>query len=79
VTDYELALEEAVAWMDEPGVVAVGEGEEDGRPTVDVWVKPAEVVRRFPVELHGVPVRVRDSGGDVIATAPPDEPGDPPR
>jgi hypothetical protein len=71
VTDYELALEEAVAWIDEAGVVAVGQGDEGGRPTIDVWVKPAELVRSFPAELHGVPVLVRDSGGDVTAGSSP--------
>ena len=71
MNDYERALEEAVAWMDEAGVVAVGQGDEGGRPTIDVWVKPAELVRSFPTELHGVPVRIRDSGGDVTAAGPP--------
>jgi hypothetical protein len=67
MTDAELALAEATAWMGLPGVVAVGEGEEHGEPTIDVWVKPAEVERSFPARLHGISVRIRDSGGDVRA------------
>jgi hypothetical protein len=67
MSDYEDALEEAQAWLSEPGVIAVGQGEEGGGPTIDVWVKPVELRREIPTALRGFTVRVRDSGGDVLA------------
>lgn len=67
MAEIEEALAEAQAWMDEPGVDAIGEGELDGEPTIDVWVRPEELRRAFPEELHGVRVRVLPSGGPVQA------------
>jgi hypothetical protein len=64
---FEEALAEAEAWLDEPEVDAVGEGEEDGRRVIDVWVRGGAAARAFPSELHGHPVRVQDSGGPVEA------------
>ena len=63
--DVRSALERARAWMDAPDVVAVGQGEEDGRPVVSVYVTRSEAAARFPAELDGVPVVVRDSGGQM--------------
>lgn len=67
MSDYDDALAEAQVWLNEPGVVAVGQGEEGGQPTIDVWVKPVEYDGAIPAVLHGFAVRVRDSGGDVLA------------
>lgn len=52
--------------MDTDGVVAVGQGEQEGTPTIDVWVTAA---RRgdFPATLDGFPVRVQDAGGPIDA------------
>lgn len=65
--EFESALEEAQALMDEEGVDAVGEGEDDGRRVIDVWVRPDAVPARLPAEIRGVPVRVRSSGGEIRA------------
>ena len=67
----EQEIEQAIAqaqgaWMDEDGVVAVGQGEESGRPTIDVWVAGPTSVS-FPDQLEGFKVRVRDSGGEIFA------------
>ena len=65
--DIEQAVAHAQgAWMDEDGVVAVGQGEEGGRPTIDVWVS-GPTTASFPDELEGFKVRVRDSGGEIFA------------
>lgn len=65
--EFESALEEAQALMDEEGVDAVGEGEDDGRRVIDVWVRPDAVPTGLPAEIRGVPVRVRSSGGEIRA------------
>lgn len=65
--EMQEALDEAQTWLDEEGIVAVGEGEEDGTPVLDVWVTSSEVAERVPRSLRGVRVRVRDSGGEIFA------------
>lgn len=67
MTEIEEAVDEAQAWLDEDGVVAVGQGEDDGTPVLDVWVTSSAAAVRIPGSLRGVRVRVRDSGGDVVA------------
>lgn len=67
MADFVQALEQAQKLMDYEGVDAVGEGEEDGRRVIDVWVRHAELRRSLPPEIDGVPVRVRDSGGPISA------------
>ena len=67
MAEIDEALEEAQAWLDEEGVVGVGQGEEDGTPVLDVWVTSSEAAERLPRSLHGVPVRVHDSGGEIFA------------
>jgi hypothetical protein len=67
MAEIEEALDEAQAWLDEDGIVAVGEGEENGEPVLDVWVTSPEVGERVPASLRGVRVRVRDSGGEIFA------------
>jgi hypothetical protein len=66
--DIESALNAAARWLDEiPGVVGVGQGEEDGVPTVDVWVTNAlDTPDRLPGQIHGIPVRLRESGGGPV-------------
>lgn len=66
MADLQRALRAAHAWVGEvPGVVAVGQGEQGGRPCVDVWVTAVADRTRIPAEQDGVPVVVRDSGGEV--------------
>ena len=62
---FEAALASAQEWIDLPGVVAVGQGERDGRPTIDVWV--TGVAPDLPTDHRGHPVRIRDSGGQIRA------------
>ncbi|WP_410661589.1 hypothetical protein [Amycolatopsis sp. lyj-112] len=65
-SDVEAALVTASRWLDDvPGVVGVGQGEEAGAPTIDVWVTPGHDPERLPSQLLGVPVRVRASGGPI--------------
>ena len=54
-----------------PGVVGVGQGEVDGKPSVQVFVveASAELRRRLPTRLDGYPVEVIESG---IIRAQPD-------
>jgi hypothetical protein len=66
--DIDAALAEAGHWLDEvPGVVAVAQGEDQGAPTVDVWVASREGGQALPRRLHGVAVRVVDAGGPIRA------------
>lgn len=67
--DVDAALTEAAKWLDEiPAVVGIGQGEDEGTPTIDVWVEEADVAAvQLPRQLHGVPVRVRHSGGPISA------------
>ncbi|RAY15249.1 hypothetical protein DPM19_11085 [Actinomadura craniellae] len=73
--DVDRALAEATRWMDEISeVVSVGQGESGGEPTVDVWVTGTAGAVRLPERLHGVAVRVRESGGPVDAYSEEDRP-----
>jgi ABC-type taurine transport system substrate-binding protein len=66
--DVDAALAEANHWLDDvPGVVAVAQGEDQGAPTVDVWVARREAGDALPRRLHGVTVRVLDAGGPIRA------------
>lgn len=72
--DLDAALTEAAQWLDQvPGVVGVGQGEEQGAPTVDVWMTDPSRAPALPQQVHGVPVRVRDSGGHFHAQEPTSE------
>ncbi|MQA99156.1 MAG: hypothetical protein GEU78_02495 [Actinobacteria bacterium] len=65
--DFDQALIEAQQrWMDEGGVVAVGQGDEGGAPTIDVWAS-GELESVLPETLHGFKVRIRSSGGPIQA------------
>lgn len=66
--DVDAALNEATHWIDQvPEVVAVGQGERDGEPTIDVWVTVVPGPGVLPRRLRGIPVRVRESGGPITA------------
>lgn len=69
MADISAALTEATQWMDDvPGVVGVGQGDDGGTATVDVWVGPDGPTKdRLPREIHGVPVRIRETGGPIEA------------
>jgi len=59
------ALAVAQSWLGRvPGIVAVGEGEQGGEPTIDVWVTSVWTPP-LPDELAPMRVRVRSSGGPV--------------
>ncbi len=61
---FDTALDTAAEWVGTvPGVVAVGEGEQDGRRTIDVWVSGTPKHGALPRQHGGHPVRVRASGG----------------
>ena len=67
-TTFAEALAEIQTWVGTvDGVVIVGEGEADGKPTIDVWVIPARLERAIAETHRGFPVIVRDSGGEIIA------------
>lgn len=67
-SDVEAALVAASRWLDEvPGVVGIGQGEDEGSPTIDVWMAPGHGREQLPSRLFGVPVRVRDPGGPIEA------------
>lgn len=71
MANLDAALAEAAHWLDDvPGVVGVGQGEERGTPTVDVWMVDPSEGAALPRQVHGVPVRVRDSGGPFQAQEP---------
>ena len=77
---FEQALATAKSWLGSvPGVVAVGEGEEGGERTIDVWVTGVPDVQ-LPQDLAPFRVRIRPSGGPIHALesqeAGPDEPID---
>ncbi|WP_086824877.1 hypothetical protein [Allokutzneria sp. NRRL B-24872] len=67
--DINAAVVEASQWIDDHhDVVAVGQGEHDGEPTVDVWVaNGADSDLGLPKVLHGCTVRIRASGGPIEA------------
>jgi len=50
--------------MNLKGVLAVGEGEFEGKPCVVVLVSPeaGTMVAQLPHDIHGVPVVVKNSG-----------------
>ena len=55
--DISHTVHKAEAWMDEiEGVTGVGQGERDGRPVVEVFVKDRETAEKLPAELDGYPV-----------------------
>ena len=67
-SDLEAALTEAATWVGQvPGVTAVGQGEHDGTPTIDVWTTDTPTPRELPQQLHGFRVRVLDTGGPIQA------------
>jgi hypothetical protein len=67
-TGIEAALDEAAQWVGQiPGVAAVGQGSQDGMPTVDVWVTGVPTPHDLPEQLHGHLVRVLDAGGSIQA------------
>jgi hypothetical protein len=50
-------IRKAEAWMDEhDGVIGVAQGERDGRPVVEVFVKDRATADHLPPELDGYPV-----------------------
>lgn len=66
--DVDAALTEATHWIEQvPEVVAIGQGESEGEPTIDVWVTTEPSTGVIPQRLHGIPVRVRESGGPIEA------------
>jgi len=55
--DISRTIRKAEAWMDEiEGVTGVGQGERDGQPVVEVYVRDRETARKLPAELDGHPV-----------------------
>jgi hypothetical protein len=67
--DFDAALTSAQRWVGSmAGVVAVGEGrDERSERFIDVWVTAEAASSELPDEVGGVPVRVRDSGGEISA------------
>jgi ABC-type taurine transport system substrate-binding protein len=64
----QAALDQAAKWLDAiPGVTAIGQGEHDGHPTVDVWVTDREWANDLPDEVSGIAVRVHYAGGPIKA------------
>jgi hypothetical protein len=74
------AIDHAQRWLDTiPGVEAVGQGERDGHPTVDVWVTDPECAEHLPSKVRGIEVRLCDPGGQFTSQQPrPDTPEDHP-
>lgn len=65
---FSSALAMANEWIDEvEGVVAVGEGETDGTPVIDVWISGDTNTSDIPDEVGGHPVRVRETDGPITA------------
>lgn len=61
--DFDSALDKARSWMDEiDGVVGVGQGEADGKPTIVVSVTLPDVQNELPETFHGHPVVVDHTG-----------------
>lgn len=57
------AIEKAEQWMDDiDGVEGVAEGEQDGKPTITVFVSKEEAKAKLPTELEGYPVVVEENG-----------------
>ena len=56
-------------WMDIEGVQAVGQGKKEDRDCIDVLViEDNPVLRRMiPKEYKGIPVVIRESGGQIRA------------
>ncbi|MPZ73957.1 MAG: hypothetical protein GEU74_12130 [Nitriliruptorales bacterium] len=65
--NFDTALAHATeAWMAQDGVGAVGQGEADGEPTIDVWITPTST-QSFPESFEGYRVIVRPLGGEIHA------------
>lgn len=65
------ALEQAQRWLDTiPGVTGVGQGEHEGRTTIDVWVTDRDHADQLPLQVHGLQVRVHDTGGPITPQRP---------
>lgn len=55
--DIVQTIRKAEAWMDErDGVIGVAQGERNGRPVVEVFVRDKETGESLPEELDGFPV-----------------------
>ena len=55
--DIVQSIRKAEAWMDErDGVIGVAQGERDGRPVIEVFVRDKETGDNLPGELDGYPV-----------------------
>lgn len=71
--NFQKVLEEAQQeWMDLKGVEAVGQGVENGKNCIDVYIseKSPEIERIIPSVYKSVPVIIRDSGGTFKAQSP---------
>ena len=67
-SSFDKVLASAQSWVGEiEGVVAVGQGDQNGEPSIDVWVTAVADRARIPTELEGFRVAIRDSGGEVFA------------
>lgn len=64
MTSMDDVMESARQLMDLDGVVGVGEGIQDGRPCVVVFVNPpgTALAAKLPRDIQGVPVVVEESG-----------------
>ncbi len=55
--DISRTILKAEAWLDEfEGVTGVAQGERDGKPVVEVFVRDRETAEMLPAELDGHPV-----------------------
>lgn len=55
--DISPTVHKAEIWMDEiEGVIGVAQGERDGKPVVEVYVKDGTAAEKLPAELDGHPV-----------------------
>lgn len=70
MTIGEVLARHADSLMAVPGVVGVGQGEVNGRPSVQVLVieETAELRRLLPASLEGYPVQIVETG--VIRAQP---------
>jgi hypothetical protein len=64
----EQAVSEAGAWTDIPGVDSVGQGEQDGKPVIRVYISRPEARPRIPQSYKNFPVIVEQ--GDPISIQP---------
>jgi hypothetical protein len=58
------ALDEANGWIDYEGVEGIGQGQENDKDCIIVFVScpPAELSAKIPKEVKGFPVVFRESG-----------------